>query len=244
MKTEELRALLRQRYPSNEWALAFEVECGSRWADMFAMNLWPSRGYAIHGFELKVSRQDWLKELKSPEKAECAYMRCDYWWLVAAENVATIDEIPETWGFMEAQGNKLCVIKKAMTKPDAPLTRDFVASLFRRLSGYSDAELANAVNEKVKSMREGIEQEVQQRVERMTRRYSEQSKILDEIKKLTGLDLMSWQNSPPKIAQAVNLLLRCEVPDINARLRVVRTSLTKMCETLDQAIDQTKAWEK
>jgi len=40
-----------------------------RTADYVAMDLWPSKGLALHGHEIKVSRSDWLRELKEPEKA-------------------------------------------------------------------------------------------------------------------------------------------------------------------------------
>ena len=35
---------------------------GGRYADAIAMNLWPSRGLAVHGFEIKISRGDWQRE--------------------------------------------------------------------------------------------------------------------------------------------------------------------------------------
>lgn len=71
--------MLRRKYPSPEWAFMQEVAprpIGGRYADVVAVNLWSSRGYAIHGFELKVSRSDWLRELKQPEKAEPIFRYC------------------------------------------------------------------------------------------------------------------------------------------------------------------------
>jgi len=39
------------------------------------MDLWPSGGLEIHGHEVKVSRSDWLRELKEPEKRPSSSVR-------------------------------------------------------------------------------------------------------------------------------------------------------------------------
>ena len=69
MNTSELQAALVKRHPPEAWALCFEVGDATggghtRWADAVAMSLWPSRGLHLHGFEIKASRSDWVKELK------------------------------------------------------------------------------------------------------------------------------------------------------------------------------------
>src|SRR5208282_6858544 len=55
---------------------------GHRTADAIAVSLYRSRGKAIWGFEMKVSRSDWLHELKQPEKSESIMRYCNYWALV------------------------------------------------------------------------------------------------------------------------------------------------------------------
>ncbi len=71
--TNDLRFALRKRCAPPAWALFEEVRDrqghdSKRSADAIAMSLYKSRGYEVHGFELKISRGDWLKELKRPEK--------------------------------------------------------------------------------------------------------------------------------------------------------------------------------
>jgi hypothetical protein len=70
----EVRAALMNRYCAPEWATFFEVANSTgggavRSADAVAMSLYPSRGLRLHGFEIKVSRSDWLHELKQPDKS-------------------------------------------------------------------------------------------------------------------------------------------------------------------------------
>ena len=65
MKTAELMKLLRGRHPAHCWAFFENVPNATgyaqrRTADAVAMALWPSLGLELHGFELKISRGDFL----------------------------------------------------------------------------------------------------------------------------------------------------------------------------------------
>src|SRR3990167_200745 len=90
--------ILRKHFPENEYALMAEVRDragfhASRSADFIAVNLYPSRGLAVNGIELKSHRGDWLGELKNPKKAENIFQYCDHFWLLTAdESVARIEE--------------------------------------------------------------------------------------------------------------------------------------------------------
>lgn len=71
-----------------------------RTADALVVDLWPSSGHLIHGFEVKVSRSDWLTELKDPEKAEAFKPYCDHWWLVVPDAAIVRDDLPDGWGLL------------------------------------------------------------------------------------------------------------------------------------------------
>lgn len=79
----------------------------SRTFDAVAVSLWPSRGYAIDVYEVKVSRSDWLRELKDPAKSEAAWEIGDRFWIVATAGVVDHDELPPGWGLIEAYGGKV-----------------------------------------------------------------------------------------------------------------------------------------
>lgn len=98
--------LIRKRHEGPAWVVVPEVPNGtgsnvSRRADAIALGLWPSRGYEIHGYEVKVSRGDVRKELNDPSKADAVGRFCDYWWLVV-EDLSIIDGlvVPSTWGIL------------------------------------------------------------------------------------------------------------------------------------------------
>ena len=142
--SQDMIARLRARYTARpgevvEWAFFEQVRAGTgpyaqRTADAIAMNLWESRGLAVHGFEVKVSRSDWLRELRQPEKADPLVSRVDYWWLLVSDPEIVKDgELPDGWGLMVPYGEKLRAVTDPKRRPDAKIDRGFVASLLRRV---------------------------------------------------------------------------------------------------------------
>lgn len=114
----DVLAALRARYSLNpgngpRWVYADHVRSAAgfpqatRTADFVAVDVWPSQGLAIHGHEVKVSRSDWLRELKDPSKAEAftgdAWHEplVDYWWIVTSDvTIVKQDELLPRWGLM------------------------------------------------------------------------------------------------------------------------------------------------
>jgi hypothetical protein len=76
----------------------------SRTFDAVAVGLWPSRGFAIHVYEVKVDRGDWQRELANPAKAEDAARVGDRFSIVAPRDVVDLAEVPATWGLIHATG--------------------------------------------------------------------------------------------------------------------------------------------
>jgi hypothetical protein len=136
-----LIAALRTRY-NDKGAYAFfphvrESTGGGacRTADALAFGLWPSRGLELEGFEIKISRGDWLKELKDPSKADVFYRHCDRWWLVLSDaSIIRENELPSTWGLLVYRGEKLFAKVAAPKLTPESLDKGFVASILRKAS--------------------------------------------------------------------------------------------------------------
>lgn len=77
----------------------------NRTFDALALNLWPSRGLTLEIYEVKVSRSDWLRELKKPDKAEDACQIADKFSIVAPAGCVKDGELPPTWGLIEVHGD-------------------------------------------------------------------------------------------------------------------------------------------
>lgn len=124
-----------------------------RTADFMAMDMWPGTGNAIHGHEVKVSRADWLAELRKPEKVLPFIEIVDHWWVVVPDaNIVKLTELPAEWGLLVLGPRGLRAKKKApglngapgtslishRARPDLP--RGFTASLMRSVRKTADAQ--------------------------------------------------------------------------------------------------------
>lgn len=146
----DLARLLEERYPANEYALLPQVRNGTgfskapRTADAMAIGLWPSRGLYVHGFEIKVTRADWIRELRAPEKAEDIARYCDFWWLVVPDiKIAPIDEVPASWGILAPDSKgKLRATRNAEKLEAQPLDRLFVAAILRKAANTTTPRAA------------------------------------------------------------------------------------------------------
>lgn len=138
-KTKELLDTLALHWPAPSCAFIPEFRGGTGWsveerADAIAMHLWPSMGLDLVGYELKVSRSDWLRELKQPNKATPIKRFCDFWYLVVYDLkvVKYADELPNDWGLKFMENGKIITMIEAPKLKAEPIDRLFLASLMRR----------------------------------------------------------------------------------------------------------------
>lgn len=140
-----MRDLLEKRFAAPAWVLLHEVRNGTgyarrttRTADAIAMSLWPSRGLELHGIEIKSSRNDWLRELAEPAKAEEIQRFCDRWWLAVTDaDIVQPGELPPTWGLLVPHCGALKAKVEAPKLTATPVDRLFLAALLRNVfDGY------------------------------------------------------------------------------------------------------------
>ena len=214
MNASEIRDCLRYHYSDAEWELMFEVldatgGRSSRSCDALAMNTWPSRGFALHGHEIKVSRSDWLSELKNPAKADKIASFCDYWWLVAPAEIVIPDELPLGWGLMvpKAGNNKkgLTVIKRPDRLTPQPFTRAFVASMVRNVARAESGVINKAVGEALQAEREKLNERIESAVKERARKSTELIERVRKFEEQTGLKLSDWSYEPD-LGKRVNLV--------------------------------------
>jgi hypothetical protein len=147
----DLTYALHQRYGirygnGQRYAVAAQVRSHAgfdarRTCDYVAMDLWPSKGLLLHGHEIKVSRSDWLRELKDPSKAAefIPYMNC--WWIVIADRrMVRAGELPDGWGLMAMNGPVLVTVRKAQKRKAEPMPPTRLAALLRAIAQTTAAE--------------------------------------------------------------------------------------------------------
>lgn len=148
MTSKELLELLALEWPSPDCAFMPELRAGTGYSrdsrvDALAMHLWPSRGLELHGFELKVSRSDWLRELKNPYKADPVKQFCDKWYLVVSDLkvIKYADELPIGWGLMFAENGSIHTMIEAPKLAPVSIDRAFLASIMRRVTKQNTSPL-------------------------------------------------------------------------------------------------------
>lgn len=241
-------ALLRNRYPIDEWALAFEVAPetggGNRRADAVAMNMWRSRGHAIHGFEFKVFRSDWLRELKDPSKADAVAQYCDYWWLVVdGDHIVKDGELPEGWGLLTVTRDKdkapkgLRVQVKAAKQNAAPLNKLFMASLFRSLGKVDDREIQTLARKEAQAKIDEQTAVMDRHIARARRDFDEVINKIKEIERTTGIELNDWLHKPIEFCRAVKLVQDSGIFETYRGINALSEEVSKMGNQLRSAMD-------
>ncbi|MFZ3484238.1 hypothetical protein [Sphingomonas sp. 3-13AW] len=249
MKSADVRAALARKFCAPEYALFYEVGDATggrqrRWADAIAMGLWPSRGLYLQGFEIKVSRSDWLVELRNPAKAEAISRFCHHWWIVTPPGIVRDDELPETWGLYEVTGKGLVCKRKAPVMPDIqPIDMPFLASLLRRADEHARATIRGAVDDAMRDERAAIETTVRERVDREVRARQgldqRAQSALDSIKKGAGVDdieeVQRWFDAE-EFGRAVGLVHRLGIASTYRGLRTIAMQLTPMQAAIERML--------
>ena len=201
---------------------------GHRTADAIAVSLYRSRGKAIWGFEMKVSRSDWLHELKQPEKAESIMRYCDHWALVVPnKDIVKAGELPDTWGMYVAQKNRLkCVVPCPKLDP-LPMSITMLTALIyavaNRQSKADEAALRAARDE---GYTRGSERTQGAYYEKQYRELYDKVEAFEEA---SGLNIQYGWQKPDKIGEIVKILL-----DGNAPLkRILDTAKYNLSKTED-----------
>lgn len=170
-----------------------------RWADAVAMSVWPSRGYDIHGIEVKVTRYDWIKELNAPQKSAEVQQYCNRWWVATPdESLIEAGELPATWGHMVMKGDSMRVVVPAPQLQPLPLTVEFVASILRNVQKADEGQIAAAIN---KAVREAVDRE------RATSCYTKLKQQVDAFEAASGLHISEYADGK-ELGESVDTLRR------------------------------------
>jgi hypothetical protein len=222
---------LRTRYSPPEYAFLPQVRnatgfAGKRTADAVAMSLYPSRGLYLHGFEVKVSRGDWRRELKDPEKAEEIARFCHFWWIVAPQGVVDAHDLPPDWGLLVLnKGGKLHVERQAPQTAADPITYPFLASILRKVQ---ESTIPRSVyGDQIAAARVEIEERAAKNVERKVEDLRARLEHWEDFSRLSGITVRSWDYG--HVGEAVKQIM-------NERVRpgYVRDGLFQIKEDLER----------
>ena len=208
---------------------------GVRTADALAISLYRSRGKALWGFEMKVSRADWLKELKQPEKAESILRYCDYWALVVPnKDIVKSGELPPTWGMYVAQKTRLkCVVPCPKLEPLPMSMTMFTAIAYALNRKQSKADEAILRKEREEGYKEGVKRSGSDFYERS---YTTLQEKMKEFEEGSGLNIEYGWDKPYKIGQIVRSILSGD-KNLKSALRDIEYSI-KQAERLKSTLEE------
>jgi hypothetical protein len=181
-----------------------------RSADALAFGMYVSRGQVIIGFEVKVSRSDWLRELKDPAKADPIARYCDYFNLVVpatGPGVCAISELPSPWGLIQVDVEKARtkIIKKAEKLDAAPITRSFLCAIVKQAMDSIGVPGQTALNQaRDEGFREGQKLAEENSGYRM-KQLADLEEQVNAFREKSGIDINSYSEGK-QLGEAVMIV--------------------------------------
>ncbi|MGH2361611.1 MAG: hypothetical protein ACRDGM_13860 [bacterium] len=109
MTGEELLDRLARRHEAKNWVFFVEFRIGTGYGkdaeqrvDAWAIDLYPSHRMERVAYEVKVTREDFLREIKNPEKRRAALRLSNKFWFVAPPGIVKPEEVPLDCGLLES----------------------------------------------------------------------------------------------------------------------------------------------
>jgi len=130
---------LREKYQQPEWELLFELRNGTgstfeNSIDAFVINTYPSKDFHRIAFEIKHSRNDFMNEIKNPDKRKFAMSISNEFYFLCSYNFISKDEIPEQCGLMVMENMGIRIKKIAQQREiDKAIPIKTVCSLIRNM---------------------------------------------------------------------------------------------------------------
>lgn len=251
MKTEELLLKLSKKFPSPQYAFLNQVRNQTGWnggagqlrtADALALGLWKSRGFHLHGFELKISRSDWLHELKDPSKAEAIAAYCDMFSLVISDmSIIDLEEVPKTWGIMCAQNGTVKTVREAPLLDAKPMDRAFLCGFMRNVTEQLERNYVPRVNYE-ESIKERVEAGVKAEIYKANdevKSYHQLVENLEKFEQASGIPLrnlhFNW-DKPEKIGAAVKLVLDNRIHYLYRDVKWIKESADRLAKSAKEEL--------
>lgn len=146
---EVLIALKKRHKDKSQYAFFEELRCGTGYShykignhtinpeqrfDVFVLDLYPSNKHLRTVYEIKVSRSDFLHEIKNPEKRKTALLFSNQFYFVVPTGLVKKEEIPNECGLIYVSENLgTRIMKEAPMRNSIEPSWNFLATIARRV---------------------------------------------------------------------------------------------------------------
>lgn len=144
LTAKDILKALRADYgqPGMPWVLFDEFSPGTGASqsatcriDAWALNCWPSAKFATVSYEIKVSRADYLREMRDPSKRKFGMQWSNFFYFITPAGLLIPDALPPECGLVEVNADlSLRTLAKAAYRETPAPTWTFVAAIARRVS--------------------------------------------------------------------------------------------------------------
>ena len=127
MTAAGVRAALARRWPDDQCLHVYEAPSDAMRQgpkiDVLVVSLWHSKRYELDAVEIKVSMNDWQRELKNPTKSWFWRTHAHRFWVAAPEGLATriAATAPDGWGVLSCTPSATRVLRKPEKREPDPL---------------------------------------------------------------------------------------------------------------------------
>lgn len=247
MKAAVVRQAISRKFSSNACAVIFEVGDGvgnstksGRRADAISVEFWQSRGLEIAGYEIKVDRNDWLRELRMPGKADAHFVRCDRWWLVTPARrpseppIVKPEELPGPWGWLNVMENGDIHIAKKAPKlvPSMPFDKNFAFSLIRAADRWTPDEVTASIERVEERLKASFNGRVNLRAAELAKAPLVDEGLMKALREAFGMEI-EWLTKPDVIAA-----IRAMIVARRSAKYIATAQTSKMLRDVADSIDK------
>lgn len=246
---DRVLAALERRYSRPEYFFFREGEFDGRRMDAWAVGCYRTNGWPILGFEVKVERADWLRELRSAAKSDPLFERSDEWYLVSPPDVAVLEEVPPAWGWITVTARGCRIARRAPRREKALVDRNTVLRCLFKLEERMIEERRAAVEE-ASGTADAWREEERARLRRSLEASSGeaagelrrlQEKVHD-FEQAAGFQITSWPH-PRTFGAAVRLLvesrhLRVRWEEVLREAQGIAATATKVLKVLPESLPE------
>lgn len=238
VKASDINAAIKAKYSDDQWRVWFEVSQSTgaqsgRRADAVVMNIWPSKAYQLHVFEVKVSRSDFKNEMSDLTKWKAVGRFSDFFWLACPVGLVDVGEVPEEWGLMELTKGGLRIKKQAPARAPEELDRGFAASLLRAGRDLTEEHISRLADEraaaKIANTQEMERKRFDQQIERHKARADKLESWKAAFEREHGVPL-NIHVSPEQMSARIKLAQQLDV----GRFKSTASQVRAIADLIDQ----------
>ena len=132
MNAESIIRVLLEKHKGDICIREFMTPC-SRFIDLWCISY--QKGHTAYSYEIKVSKADFLKDIKHPDKQRGALTFSDFFYYVAPPGVIPVKLLPAYAGLIEIDpvfGSGYDIIKKAYRREKCSPTWKWIVKMLSR----------------------------------------------------------------------------------------------------------------